>query len=365
MEHKRPELRQVLTIGVFIGIIGVFSVMNFVTKPPAILPSERRAPAQLPAFTAKSVISGEFMKRFENFAADRFVFRDSFRTLRAATVFGVFLQTDKSGLYFGASGAGAFKRLDPIAAAQTAAKIKKVTELLDDCVVYYSIVPDKSIYAGKYLPGFDPAMAEPILAGILDDLTYIPLTDCLNSDSFYRTDIHWDQIRIDSVAGRLCDAMGAPLDLSGYADMTAGEFRGVYAGQMALPMTADPLAYKTCPALGAKILNEQTLQLEDCPVYDVEAFHGLDPYDIFLHGAQALVVLENDTLPERALYLFRDSFSSSLAPLLAGAYSKVTLIDLRYIDLRVLDQFVEFTPGSDVLFLYGSQILNNPSVLKA
>jgi hypothetical protein len=117
--------------------------------------------------------------------------------------------------------------------------------------------------------------------------------------------------------------------------------------------------------LQVSYLNENTLQFESGPVYDTERFAGVDPYDIFLRGPQPIVVLENDAAPERELFLFRDSFGSSLAPLLAGSYSKVTLIDLRYINLMLLDQFVEFPPGSDVLFIYGSQIFNNPSVLQA
>jgi hypothetical protein len=91
----------------------------------------------------------------------------------------------------------------------------------------------------------------------------------------------------------------------------------------------------------------------------------IDPYDLFLRGPQPLIILENQaSVQERELYLFRDSFGSSLAPLLMNAYSKITLIDLRYIHAGLLEEFIEFTPGADVLFLYSSQIFNNPSVLQ-
>jgi hypothetical protein len=40
------------------------------------------------------------------------------------------------------------------------------------------------------------------------------------------------------------------------------------------------------------------------------------------------------------------------------------LIDLRYIDIRLLEQYLTFDGGADVLFLYSSQILNNSSILK-
>jgi len=114
----------------------------------------------------------------------------------------------------------------------------------------------------------------------------------------------------------------------------------------------------------ASYLNEKTLEFESGPIYDFERFGGIDPYDFFLRGPQPLIILENESAPERELYLFRDSFGSSLAPLLTAAYSKIYVIDLRYINFLLLDMFIEFNPGSDVLFMYGSPIFNNPSVLQ-
>ena len=57
--------------------------------------------------------------------------------------------------------------------------------------------------------------------------------------------------------------------------------------------------------------------------------------------------------------------SSSLAPLLAGEYAKVTLIDLRYISADALFKLVEFSENADALFLYGSLILNDSALLLA
>jgi hypothetical protein len=141
----------------------------------------------------------------------------------------------------------------------------------------------------------------------------------------------------------------------------------VYAGQLALPLEADAMSYLTSPELDAArvyYLDPKTAEIREGSLYDPERFKGNDPYDFFLGGAQPLVVIENPGAEsERELYLFRDSFGSSIAPLLMQGFSRVTLIDLRYIDSRVLDDYMDFKPGSDVLFLYSSQVLNNPSTL--
>ena len=83
-----------------------------------------------------------------------------------------------------------------------------------------------------------------------------------------------------------------------------------------------------------------------------------------MSGAAALLTIENPHgQADKELIVFRDSFGSSMVPLLAADYSKVTLVDTRYISSDLLDQFLDFQ-GQDVLFLYSTQILNNSSAIK-
>jgi len=367
MEKRKPGLREILSSVVFLGVVGAFFLLNIVIPEPEILVSERRIPAKFPELKLEAVVSGSFMSKFEDYASDRFVFRDSFRAMHAFQVFELYRQTDKSGIYrSNAVGAGEFRRVNETSFRQTSERIKKAAESLEglDMNIYYSIVPDKSAFAERYMPGFDMGVAEPILLDVLSDYEYIRLMDSLRAESFYRTDLHWNQLSISDVVDRVLSAMGAEPFLWIYRARIAGEFRGVYAGQLALPMDADELLYMNIPTLRATYLSEKTLEFEPGPVYDLERFSGVDPYDIFLRGPQPLIVIENDAAPERELYLFRDSFGSSLAPLLAASYSKVTVIDLRYINLAIIGMFVDFAPGSDVLFIFSSQIFNNPSVLQ-
>ena len=364
MDNKK--LRSILVISVFTVILGGFFVYRLLDDPPTILRSERRVAAGLPALSLESVASGEFMKKFENYAADNFPLREDFRTIRSATVFGAFLQTDKDGLYMDSYGAGEFRPIDPGSVVDLTEKLQKVAVDLGDVNVYYAFIPGKSVYSDKYMPGFDPSLAEKLMteAPGMDAYTFVALTDVLNAESFYRTDMHWRQPELQGVVNALGSAMGFDADLSGYTQEYAGEFEGVYSGQMALPVGADSLFFLFNPSLSATYLDERSMELTPGPVYNLDRFGGLDPYDFFLSGAQPVVILENaDADRDKELYLFRDSFSSSLAPLLATGYSRVVLIDLRYIDMRTLGRYVDFKPGSDALFLYSTLVLNNPDML--
>jgi len=66
---------------------------------------------------------------------------------------------------------------------------------------------------------------------------------------------------------------------------------------------------------------------------------------------------------ERELVIFRDSYGSSLAPLLIPYYSKITLIDIRYVPFGKIEDFVD-PSGQDVLILYSAQLMNASYLLK-
>ena len=88
---------------------------------------------------------------------------------------------------------------------------------------------------------------------------------------------------------------------------------------------------------------------------------------MFLSGAAAVLTVTNPNASEaakgRELILFRDSFGSSIAPLLIDCYETITLVDIRYIASEFLSQYVDFH-GQDVLFLYSTTIINNSAMLK-
>ena len=85
---------------------------------------------------------------------------------------------------------------------------------------------------------------------------------------------------------------------------------------------------------------------------------------MFLSGSRSLLTIENPAAEnDRELIVFRDSFGSSIVPLLVQGYARVTLVDVRYIQIDMLDRFLEFK-GQDVLFLYSTLVLNNSSTIK-
>ena len=99
-------------------------------------------------------------------------------------------------------------------------------------------------------------------------------------------------------------------------------------------------------------------------MYDQKKAKGRDPYEMYLSGSLSYVTIENpEVTEEKELIIFRDSFGSGIAPLLAEGYSKITLLDVRYISSYTLGSLVDFS-DSDVLFLYSTSVLNHSETLK-
>ena len=90
----------------------------------------------------------------------------------------------------------------------------------------------------------------------------------------------------------------------------------------------------------------------------------IDLYDTYLGGAKAIISIINKTnTSNKELIVFRDSFASSISPLLLDGYSKITLIDTRYISPNLISNYIEFD-NQDILFLYSTLIINNSYSLK-
>ena len=90
----------------------------------------------------------------------------------------------------------------------------------------------------------------------------------------------------------------------------------------------------------------------------------MDSYDVFLSGPSSYIEIKNNNLKDDStLIIFRDSFASSIAPLLIHYYQNIIMIDIRYISYDIIKEKIDFD-NSDILFLYSTQIINNSDILK-
>ena len=331
--------------------------------------TERRPLAHFPELSLESVTDGKFMGDFTDYTLDQFPLRDSFRRVKSLFHYYLLGQKDNNGIYL-ANGSAAKQEypLNPESVTHALNRFGYIyNKYLQDSQVYLAIVPDKGYYlaeeAGQLLMDYE-TLFESFRQG-MPWASWVDLTATLSSEDYYRTDTHWRQENLLEAAEALCKAMGIPAPEREDYTLTTLErpFYGVYYGQAALPMEPDAIRL-----LESELLQNCTVYDYESgktnPVYDLSKLDSKDLYDVYLSGARSLLTIENpNASTDRELILFRDSFGSSMAPLLVQGYAKVTLVDIRYIQPDMLEKFVDFG-GKDVLFLYSTLVLNNSATIK-
>lgn len=336
--------------------------------------SERRVLAGFPELTEETVLSGKFMKDFETYTLDQFPLRDEFRSVKALAQLGLFGQKANNDLYL-ADGYVA-KVEYPLNEYMLENAGKKFQYLYDtymantDAKLYFSVVPDKNYFLAEkngYL-SMDYEKFFKTMRQYTDYMQYIDIADVLGVEDYYYTDTHWRQeclLGENRVANKIAEAMGNKLTWE-YDKIKAEQpFYGVYVGQSALPLEPDTLTYLNNNMLDAcTITSFDTGKPVEKEIYELDELDGKDPYEMFLAGSDALLVIDNpNATTEKELVVFRDSFASSLLPLLIESYTKVTVIDIRYISSAMLGNFVKFD-NQDVLFIYSTLVLNSSTSFK-
>lgn len=365
MNTRKKDVIICLIFALFFA--GVFLLCLFLPKPE-YSESERRKLALRPELSTDTVLNGRFMSSFETYTQDTFPLRDSFRRLKALTASYIFGRQDNNGIYI-SDGFAAYIEypLNLESVDRAAERFRYVYEkyLSDKNRIFLSVIPDKN----RFLAGQSGHLAmnytqmEERIVQKMDFAQYIDISDLLEIGDYYMTDTHWRQERITDVADRLAQGMGVSLSQDYELNTLAGDFYGVYYGQAALPMSPDKLSYLTNKAIDTCTVYDWQNKKE-IDVYSMELAMGKDPYEMFLSGSLSLITIENpDAQSERELIIFRDSFASSIAPLLISGYSQITLVDIRYIQPEYLEQFISFE-GCDILFLYSTLVLNNSETLK-
>lgn len=330
--------------------------------------SERRRLEQFPAVTAQTLLDGRFMTKFEAFTQDQFPLREAFRRLKAQFSYNILRQLDNNGIYL--TQGSAAKLEYPLNESSLAGAVEKFRKIYDRYLsggtgrIIFSVVPDKGYYLAR-ANGF-PSMDYETLFDAIRDIPwgeYVDLTDTLSADSYYATDTHWRQETLLNAAEKIAGALGVDIADDYRPTPLEQPFHGVYDGQAALPLEPDTIWILESDTLdGCTVVNHDTGQTAS--VYDRTKLDSWDLYDVFLSGSAGALTVENPRGdPNRELIVFRDSFGSSLVPLLLPGYSKVTLLDIRYVPTAYLEQFVEFG-DQDVLFLYSTLVLNQSAMLK-
>lgn len=365
------KVKNIIAVLLFLTVLFSLSIICFLKPESEYSNAERRALKKLPEINAEAVISGSFMDEFEGYSQDQFPFREKFRSLKAFFNLNILRKKDNNGLFIADGHISKIDEKENEYMMDYSAK--KFTEIYNKYLkdnnanVHLSIVPDKNFiladkngYPSLDYKGFISKMREK-----LPFMKYIDITSFLSEDDFYRTDTHWKQEKIVDIAKYLNNAMETSISESYDVKTLDNPFYGVYYGQLGLNFKPDIIKYLTNDIIeNYSVTYFETGKPQPGELYNMEKASGKDPYEMFLSGTMPLVTIENENaLLDKELILFRDSFGSSIAPIMAEGYKKVTIVDIRYIQSSFLGSLIDFK-DKDVLFLFSTTLLNNSLAMK-
>lgn len=373
------KIRLILNAVVFCLVIASLSVMFVLKSDDEISLAERRPLTQF-----DDVVNGKEhpFETIETYFLDQFPHRDSFRTLKAVLFTDILRKNDNNNIYV--YDGTVVEIQDTLDESQVKYATGVLNDVIDvyfkDCKVYYSVIPDKHYYASKQngYPSMDYDKLVNTVKTELDRGAYIDITELLELEDYYKTDSHWSQDKITDVAEKLVSEMNEGEKASIGKDWKVNvkkPFYGVYYGRSALSLAPDEIRYLSNDVTDSLVMYIITAEVdkkgnvtpkkEKYPVYVTDMFYNNDPYDLFMAGAKELIVIENPKANnDKELVIFRDSFGSSISPLIACAYKKVTVVDLRYTTPDRIKTFSGFSDDADVLFLYSTGMFNSGATFR-
>lgn len=357
MNNKVKDI--VLTI-IFITFLFAFMIVNIVKKDDDISYSERRKLQKMPKITYDSVINGTYFNTLDKYTTDQFILRDNFRKIKIDIDLLTKNNYNKLYLYEDYIIEETYP-LNKESILNVTNKINNIkrTYLNDTNNIYYSIVPDKNYFVNDDNLKLDYNELKNIMNSNLD-IKYIDIFNELSLEDYYKTDTHWKEEKLSKVVNKLSKEMNFNIN-NNYNFKRISDFNGTYSSRIVRKDIKDEI-YILDNVNDMNVYNYETNSYEK--IYDLTKLNSFDKYNVYLSGSVSLLKIESmNTSSNKELIVFRDSYGSSLIPLMVDGYKSITVVDTRYISSSMLSNYIDFN-NKDILFLYSTLLINDSFTLK-
>lgn len=261
-----------------------------------------------------------------------------------------------------------FKDYDKQGVDEALAAINLFAERHADMPVSIMIAPTAQEFLNAQIPGYmglssEKAFIESVY-GKLSNISTIDCTSYLSGHSdeyiYYRTDHHWTSLGAYYAYTAAANTMGyTPYGLSAFNIETASNsFKGtLYSSTLNESITNDVIEYYHLKdgdhVVKLSTTDDNGKQIENDSLYFREYLEVKDKYSSFTGSNSPVVTIETDVDNGKSLLLIKDSYAHSLVPFLANHYSKITMVDLRYINTD-LNYVVDIDSYSQTMFMYNA-----------
>lgn len=311
---------------------------------------EKRYLAEAPAFSGKSLFSGQWGREAEDYLTDHVPGRNLFVGINAYMELLAGRQHLKDVWIADGKLVEAPVALDEKAVARNMKAISGLADTLDQ-KVHLMIVPSAGWAAG--MEGYtDEDTLDAIYAAAGGNVVPVAVEEIYRGrpELYYNTDHHWTSQGVYYGYAAFTKAAGRDSKPAEEFQITVAEnFQGSTYSRSALWLTPAETIELWQGSDEITVTNGETEGVHE-GIFYLERLEEADKYTVFLDGNHSLVRVKNPQ-KEGKLLVIRDSYSNCLGGFLAESYGEVVLVDLRYYR-QAVSQLVQQEGFDDILVCY-------------
>lgn len=347
------------------AVILLVMAWNVLAPDKELSVEESRVLAQRPKLSINSLLSGEFMEKYDAYLSDQFAGRNLWRNLRVA-VGRISGERQENGVVLG-DGGQLFdipKSPNQETLTETLAALGTFAEGHSEMNVYMMLVPDAAtVLTSKrpYLATFPDQnpMITQVKRGLSDSVKWIDVTEILGQHGeekiYYQTDKHWTSLgayyAFSASAEQLGISGGTANEYAAYPITTT--FNGELSSKSGycLDVREEIDIYVPKGRDNDVVVNYVDEQRKTTSLYDSSCLEGSDQYEVFLGGDTSVIDIRTASENSRRLLIVKDSFANCFIPFLAPHFREIVVVDPHYYS-GTLQELLGTYRISDVLFLY-------------
>jgi hypothetical protein len=367
----KQKLIKNMTVVIFVGVVFIVSIINFIKPDKVFSESENRFLAKKPEFSFEALFNRKYTSAVEAYITDQFIWRDVFVGVKTQTEY-FSGRKDTNGVYFSKDGYLIEKHDNTKIENELLNRnidrlyefMKTTSNKLGHNRVSVILVPTASNILKDKLPAYatqfdQDTMIDTIKQGMKQGkfLDLRPVLDKHSSEYiYYKTDHHWTTNGAYYAYAAWCDEMDTygmkkeDFDIK----IATKEFYGTIYSKARLSSTKpddiytyvpkQPMTYKVNYNMGSKITNT---------LYENEFLKKRDKYALFIGGNNPVIQINSSTQNGKKLLIIKDSFAHCFAPFVANDFEEVHMLDLRYVNMSV-ESYMAQNGITDVMVLYNT-----------
>lgn len=378
MRNHRRLRRIEGTVGkAFVMCMIIFFLLNLIVSDKEMSEEENRMLAGSPRLSWSSLVSGDFMTKYETYLADQFAGRNFWRSIKVS-LSGLGGSRQEEDILIGKDDYLMEEIVSPDqdTLMENLEAIRQFAKRSRDIQTYMLLVPNAANIMRDRLPAFatvsdQSRMFAQVKRELGEDVEWLDAAEALKKHAgeqiYYKTDHHWTSLGAFYTFSQVAEQMQIKTDVSsGFVSYPISTtFNGMLAAKSGCRMDVREDIYMYVPrdTDNDVVVNYVDEQRKTASLYDSSKLKTRDQYAVFLGENTSVVDIKTVSESKRRLLLIKDSYANSFVPFLTPYFREIVLVDPRYYS-GTIEDIMDTYRISDVLYLYSGNTFFQDNNLK-